>query len=47
MRDQPVGTIRLSSDIVDPEIAHQSEIHQELAAPWKLEYFPVRLAGQP
>lgn len=39
MRDQPAGIVRMSSEIVDPEIAHQTEIHQQLAAPWKLEYF--------
>ena len=39
MHDQPAGTVRLSSEIVDPQTAHQTEIHQQLAAPWKLEYF--------
>lgn len=39
MRDQPAGIVRLSSEIVAPEVAHQSAIHHELAAPWGLEYF--------
>lgn len=39
MRDQPAGMVRLSSEIVAPEVAHQSAIHHELAAPWGLEYF--------
>ena len=39
MLDQPAGAIRLSSEIVAPDLAHQTEIHRELAAPWQLEYF--------
>ncbi|MFZ1625109.1 MAG: helix-turn-helix transcriptional regulator [Gammaproteobacteria bacterium] len=39
MRDQPAGVIRLSSDIVAPDAAHQTEIHQQLAGPWQLEHF--------
>lgn len=39
MRNQPAGAVRLSSEIVDPKIAHQTEIYRQLAAPWKLEYF--------
>jgi DNA-binding CsgD family transcriptional regulator len=39
MLDQPAGTIRLSSDIVDPAVAQKTEIHQQLAQPWQLEYF--------
>jgi DNA-binding CsgD family transcriptional regulator len=39
MRDLPIGSVRLSSEIVAPEVARQSEIYQQLAAPWGLEYF--------
>lgn len=39
MLHQPAGVIRLSSDIVAPALAHQTEIHQQLAKPWDLEYF--------
>lgn len=39
MRDLPAGTVRLSSEIVAPEVARESEIYQQLAAPWGLEHF--------
>ena len=39
MRDQPAGTIRLGDEIIPPKVAHQTEIHRQLAAPWKLEHF--------
>ena len=39
MLNQPAGAVRLSSEIVAPDLAHQTEIHSQLAAPWKLEYF--------
>jgi DNA-binding CsgD family transcriptional regulator/PAS domain-containing protein len=39
MCDQPAGIIRLSSEIVAPDVAHQTAIHHELAVPWGLEYF--------
>ncbi len=39
MRDQPAGAVRLSSEIVEPSVAHETEIYRQLAAPWKLEYF--------
>jgi DNA-binding CsgD family transcriptional regulator len=39
MLDQPAGTIRLGCDIVDPEVAHQTEIYHQLAEPWQLEHF--------
>ncbi len=39
MHGLPAGAVRLSSDIVAPEVAHQTEIHHQLAAPWQLEHF--------
>ena len=39
MRDLPAGTVRLSHEIVAPEVARQSEIYRQLAAPWGLEHF--------
>jgi DNA-binding CsgD family transcriptional regulator len=39
MRDLPAGTVRLSNEILTPEVAHQSEIYRQLAAPWGLEHF--------
>lgn len=39
MRGLPAGTIRLSNDIVAPAVAHQMEIHHQLAEPWRLEHF--------
>ena len=39
MRDLPAGTVRLSNEILAPEVAHQTEIYRQLAAPWGLEHF--------
>jgi DNA-binding CsgD family transcriptional regulator/PAS domain-containing protein len=45
MLGQPAGTIRLSSEIVAPDVAHRTEIYQQLAAPWKLEHFVFASLG--
>jgi DNA-binding CsgD family transcriptional regulator len=45
MRDLPIGTVRLGSEIVAPEVARQSEIYQQLAAPWRLEHFVFASLG--
>jgi DNA-binding CsgD family transcriptional regulator len=39
MRDQPAGAVRLSAEIVAPDVAEQTEIHRQLAAPWQLDHF--------
>lgn len=39
MHDQPSGTVRLGSEIVQPEVMRGTEVYSSVAGPWQLEHF--------
>ncbi|MEO8443738.1 MAG: hypothetical protein ABI567_01900 [Gammaproteobacteria bacterium] len=39
VEDQPVGTFRLGSEVVQPEAMYRTDTYSRIAMPWQLEYF--------